>query len=360
MSIRAINDAWVIETQSTAYVLGLSPSGLLLHLYWGARLPRLEDYPQPEEPGFWAFNGPGHMAREEYPAHGGIKFVEPCLKVRFADGVRDTLLVFESAEIIEGALPELTVRLKDAHYPLTVSLHYRAHLEEDLLERWVTLENQGEALEIERVWSAQWHMPAQEQYFLHHLSGRWLDEFHLQREPLGPGTKIIESRRLTTSHSHSPWFAVERGLATEDQGEVWFGALAWSGNWKLAAEVTEIQQTRVSMGLNDWDFAWRLGPGERFTTPACLAGFTREGFGSASRRFHQYVRGKVIPHGKSVHKVLYNSWEATTFDVDEASQARLAEIAAGMGVELFVMDDGWFHGRNDDHAGLGDWWPDEA
>jgi alpha-galactosidase len=200
---------------------------------------------------------------------------------------------------------------------------------------------------------------ARRTYRLTHLSGRWDDENHLQRDALSPGLKIIESRRLTTSHHHQPWFAIDGGRATEDSGEVWTGALAWSGNWKLSAEVTEFASTRVSMGLNDWDFAWQLEAGHSFTTPGSLAGYTPHGFGAASRNWHDYIRDVVLPHGHTPHKVLYNSWEATLFNVDEASQAALAEIAANLGVELFVMDDGWFHGRNWDNAGLGDWWPDE-
>ena len=100
-------------------------------------------------------------------------------------------------------------------------------------------------------------------------------------------------------------------------------------------------------------------PATSFVAPSSYAGYTAEGFGGASRRLHDFVRDTVLPHGKAIHKVLYNSWEATMFDVDEASQLRLADLAADMGVELFVVDDGWFHGRNDDSAGLGDWWPDE-
>ncbi|HEY8742074.1 MAG TPA: alpha-galactosidase, partial [Chloroflexota bacterium] len=159
-------------------------------------------------------------------------------------------------------------------------------------------------------------------------------------------------------HHHNPWFAVDHGDADEDAGAVWFGVLAWSGNWKLSAEVTDFASTRVSVGLNDWDFAWRLKGGETFDTPSSFAGFTAAGFGGASRTLHNFIRDNILPHGDTLHQVLYNSWEATHFDVDEQSQGDLAELAASMGIELFVMDDGWFSGRQRDTAGLGDWWPD--
>jgi alpha-galactosidase len=278
----------------------------------------------------------------------------------FADDVRDVVLEFQDFDVAASPQPTLALRLKDVYYPLQVTLHYRVHEEYDLIERWVTLENLGDApMLIERLFSAKWTLPRGDNYSLTHMYGRHIDEFHMKREALTPGLKVIESRRIITSHRASPWFAVDRG-ANEEQGEVWFGTLAWSGNFKITAEVTEFASTRLSIGLNDWDFAWKLMPGEPFTTPSAISGYTKNGFGTASRIFHDYVRDEILPYGKILHKVLYNSWEATLFDVDEASQSKLAEIAAQMGVELFVMDDGWFHKRNLDNAGLGDWFTDKV
>jgi alpha-galactosidase len=357
MPIHSHNQGWVLETRTTAYAFGLNADGLLAHRYWGERLPYSGDYPPAPSPGGWAsFNNPPQLTPEEYPGYGEMKFIEPCLKVTFHDGVRDVVLKYAGEEVVGD---RLHIQLQDDYYPLRVTLEYRVHEEYDLIERSVTLHNAGDQpVTLERVWSAQWHLPVGEDYRLTHLSGRWLDEMHIQREPLKPGVKVLESRRLTSSHHHNPWFAVDRGAADEEAGEVWFGLLAWSGNWKIAAEVTDFASTRVNIGLNDWDFAWRLNGGETFSTPSSYAGYTRGGFGAASRSLHDFIRDEVLPHGDVPHKVLYNSWEATFFQVDAESQARYAEIAAGLGVELFVMDDGWFHGRNDDHAGLGDWWPD--
>jgi alpha-galactosidase len=271
------------------------------------------------------------------------------------------MLRYHSAEVRAGAVPELHVHLRDTVYPLQVTLHYRVHEAYDLIERWVTVTNAGdEPITIERIWSAHWHLPPSHRYRMTHVTGRWFDEMHLRREPLVHGTTVLESRRLTSSHHHNPWFAIDRGTADEDGGEVWFGVLAWSGNWKLSADVNDFGSTRINLGVNDWDSAWRLDGGTSFVAPSSYAGYTDEGFGGASRRLHDLVRDTILPHGpQPPHKVLYNSWEATFFAVDEASQIELAQHAAEMGVELFVMDDGWFHGRNDDTAGLGDWWPDE-
>jgi alpha-galactosidase len=364
MPIHSKSNLWVLETNHTAYVFGLDSDGRLVNTYWGERLLSFDDYPSPGYPGGWAsFSDAGQLAREEYPADTGLKYIEPCFKACYADGVRDTVLRFESAE---RAGDELRISLRDPLEALRITLCYRVHAIDDLLERWTEVTNDGGAsVTLERVFSAQWHLPRMGRpmavsYHLSHLSGRWGDEWRLSREPLRVGAKVLESRRLTTSHHANPWFAIDSGFAGEDQGELWFGALAWSGNWKLIAETTDFASTRLSLGLNDWDFAWRLKPGETFTTPAVICGYTAGGFGAASRCLHRYIRSRVLPDGSALHKVLYNSWEATYFDVTEASQAELAELAAGMGVELFVMDDGWFHGRNHDRAGLGDWWPDET
>jgi len=348
---------WILETEHTAYVFGLNEAGLLTHRYWGARLPRLADYPAAPNPQGWAsFNNPAQLTPEEYPGNNDVKFVEPAITVSFADGVRVTELQLANSEVKDETL---FIHLKDSFYPLQVTLVYRPLVEYDLIERYAILHNSGDqSIALERIFSAQWHLPYGDKYRFSHLAGRWLDEFHIIREPLTKGVKVVESRRIHTSHNHNPYFAVDRGSTDEDQGEVWFGALAWSGNWKIAAEVTDFASTRINIGLNDWDFGWELKPNTEFTTPSAYAGYTADGFGAASRTMHDFIRS-FLPHGSTPHKVLYNSWEATYFDVDVESQKRYAEIAAGLGIELFVVDDGWFHGRNLDNAGLGDWWPDE-
>lgn len=362
MPIHADNFGWIIETAATAYALGINSSGALTHRYWGVRLPVVTDYPPPLDAPQWSsFDMPPSLTPEEFPGYSSFKFSEPACKVTFADGVRDLRWRFARAEILTTPESEtLAVHLSDEYYPLSVTLHYRIRAGQDVLERWVTLRNTGPTpIQAERIFSAVWHLPVGD-FRLTHLTGRWFDEFHIRREALNYGVKVLDSRRLTTSHHHNPWFALDRGTADEDQGEVWFGALAWSGNWKITAEVTDSGATQVGIGLNDWDFVWSLAPASEFTSPIAVAGYTTQGFGGASRLLHRFVRDSIVPHRQVVHKVLYNSWEATAFDVNESGQIALAEIAAEMGVELFVMDDGWFKGRNHDHAGLGDWTPDPA
>lgn len=361
MPINHTGQTWILETQNTGYAFGINSQGLLAHSYWGKRLPNLTDYPSPPVMDKWAsFNDAAHLTPEEYPTVCGMKFTQPGIVVCFIDGVRDFRLKFESWEQVSESNPEICLSFSDEQYPVRLSLHYRLHESEDLIERWVSITNYGkEPVEIPRILSACWNFPPGDHYRLSHLTGRWNDELHLHREQLTPGVKVLESRRLTTSHHHNPWFAIDEGMATEDNGKVWFGVLAWSGNWKIEAEVTDFCSTRIHIGINDWDFNWFLKTDVTFTTPHALAGFTPNGFGAASRLIHDHIREHLLPHKRSIHQVLYNSWEATGFDVNETSQTELAKIAAEIGVELFVVDDGWFHRRNDDRSGLGDWWPDE-
>jgi alpha-galactosidase len=200
-------------------------------------------------------------------------------------------------------------------------------------------------------------LPPGEGYRLTYVSGRWAAEDQLAREPIDTGMKILESRRGNTSHNNNPWFMIDDSHASEQNGRVWFGALGWSGNWRIAVEQTPYSQVRVTGGLNTFDFAYDLKPGDSLETPPFYGGYSGSGFGGASRTLHRFEREAILPGGTTsrLRPVLYNSWEATTFAVDQAGQQALAAKAASIGVELFVMDDGWFGKRNDDHAGLGDW-----
>jgi alpha-galactosidase len=356
---------WALRSSGATYGLAVDEEGRLRHLYFGPPLPRSEDLAATDEISsplgrdrFFPWESPGGPnERYEYPAWGGMYYHEPCFKATFDDGVRDMRLVYEGHDMRgdEGA-PELVVTLRDPHYPLRVYLHYRLFEELDLLERYAVVENAGQVpVALEQVLSAAWHLPRGRDYRLTYLAGRFAGETQIWRETVSLGKRVLESRRGNTSHHANPFFAVDRGTATEERGEVWFGALGWSGNWKIAVEYDAWGVLQVSGGINDFDFAWHLEGGEAFETPSFVGGYTEGGFGQASRNLHHHARDHVLPHERP-RPVLYNSWEATYFDINEEVQGRLAEKAASLGVELFVVDDGWFGERNDDRRGLGDWW----
>lgn len=361
--------SWVLTTDQAAYVLGLTADGRLQHRYWGERLPYHTDYPGlGERKASYAVEG--HvLPSDEYPAWGGFLYTEPCLKVTFADGVRDLVLVYShhSQEVGQEGLPVLVITLKDSFYPLEVDLHYKVVPQYDLIQRWTVIRNTGrEWVDVEAALSAAWQLPTLRDgsYRLTHLSGRWNSETQVRHAVLTDGCKTLESRRGLTSAEANPFFAIDilapdGTRASEEVGQVWFGALGWSGNWKIAVEhVSDPVRAYVAGGINDFDFRWRLNPGEAFVTPPFIGGYTAQGFGQASRNLHLYQLDYLLPrsHAKQLRQVLYNSWEAVAFEVTEEKQLQLAERAGRLGVELFVVDDGWFGQRHHDRAGLGDWY----
>lgn len=352
---------WALQNRGATYGLGIDGEGRLRHLYHGPLLTRIQDLADPDSRPISSPHEPpgGPNVRYEYPAWGGIYYREPCLKATLSDGVRDVNLVYDGHEIREdGKTPGLVIGMRDPNYPLLVRLCYRLFEEENLVERRAVLENKGDVpIRLEQALSAAWHLPRWNGYRLSHLAGKWAGETRIFRETLTPGKKVLESRRGHTSHHSNPFFAVDGGDATEESGEVWFGALAWSGNWKICAENDVYGFAQISGGINDFDSSWLLEGRESFETPAFVGGYTGKGFGMMSRALHRHIRKRVLPDGAgAVRPVLYNSWEATTFDVSEEGQAALSEKAARIGAELFVVDDGWFGARNDDTTGLGDWY----
>lgn len=348
---------WVLTTEHASYVMGLNERGELQFLYWGGKLTGDGDlsaaHSRPEAA---SFNSSETMTNLEYPGWGGEYYNEPSLKVTLADGDRDLVLKYVSYEIHGNVL---TVRLKDIQYNLFVTLVYRVFPQNDIIEKYTVIENHTpQVVTLESAQSGVWYVPRGSQYRLTYLTGRWAGEDQVIQEPMNPGKKVLESRRGATSHELNPWFALDNGDADEQHGRVWFGALGWSGNWKLVVEDTPpAHQVRVTGGFNDFDFSWPLKPGESLKTPAYYGGFSDRGFGGASRLMHRFELSEILPghpHPR-IRPVLYNSWEATEFNVNQAGQEALAAKAAKLGVELFVMDDGWFGERNNDHAGLGDW-----
>jgi alpha-galactosidase len=349
---------WLLSTVYNSYVLAVGPHGELQHLYWGRPLQSESDITPPGVVHDISAVDPFQMLiNEEYPSWGGPLYEEPALKITREDGDRDLVLRYVSHRIQQN---DLEVELKDIRDPIEVTLHYRVYPHYGVVRRYTTIRNgTKQALTIESAQSAAWYLPQGTGYQLTYLSGRWAAEMQINHEPIHQGMKILESRKGHTSHNLNPWFAIDASDAAEESGNVWFGALAWSGNWRITVEQTPYEQVRVTGGFNTFDFAYPLRPGEALDTPAFFAGMTSEGWGGASRLMHRFERDEILPGGvkSRLRPVLYNSWEATEFNVDQAGQESLADKAAKLGVELFVMDDGWFGKRNNDKAGLGDWYP---
>ncbi|MGW0531236.1 alpha-galactosidase [Streptomyces sp. NPDC003032] len=357
IEVGADGRTWLLSGPTSSYALRLTERDELLHLYWGARiaLPDAEALaaePPPPERGFESpLDG-----REEYPVEGGPRFVRPALSVR-DDTVRGTEWRHTGSAAHDD---ELQVHFRDPLHHLRVTLIYR--LRGDVIERFAVLTHEGDyrtrPLELLRADSATWTLPRRERWRLSQLHGRWAAESRLVRSDITYGEKTIGSRRGHTGHQHLPWVALDAEGADEEHGEVYSCALAWSGSWRIAVQQLPDGVVQITGGLgHDDSGATVLAPGTATVTPVFAGLWSGEGFGGASRTWHAYQREHVIPDADTVRPVLYNSWEATGFDISEEQQRALAHKAAGLGVELFVVDDAWFGGRTGDRSGLGDWTP---
>ena len=346
-----------IDAADTTYAIGINEAKQVQTLYWGKRLATSDHLAAAHaERGASSFDPPLDTTPHEYVGWGGPLYVEPDLKITFPDGNRDLVLQYVSHRI-DGN--ELFIRMKDISSEVYVTLDYQADAETGILRRSAEIEDRTDApVTIEQVFSATWNLPRGTDYRLRYLTGRWAAEWNVQEQPIHPGKTVLESRRGSTGAQNNPWFAIDHVSSNDpEHGSVWFGALAWSGSWEITVEQDQVQQVRVSGGPNSFDFAYKLEKGQTFRTPYFYGGYSSEGIGGASRLMHRLEIDSILPRAPHppLRPVLYNSWEATEFNVNEAGQMALAEKAASIGVERFVMDDGWFGERNNDHAGLGDW-----
>ncbi len=349
---------WIIRTKSSVYQIAVADDGIVIPVYYGpagyySELNNIRTQVNPKV---------GSSIRE-VPFRGGYNNQTPAVEAVFPDGVRDANLVYDNHSEYSPIAGEHTLRidLKDSYYDLRISLNFKVYPERDIIEKWLTLENTGtKPILLENVQSASIWLQGDE-YDLYHLSGKWGHECLLQRTRLTQGVKTLQTRAMR-SHLNPPWFAVAPSSGvTETEGQIWFGGLQWSGNWRLDFEKMHSGHVQIVGGINFWDSSWTLDPGETFTTPKAIFGFSPDGMGGASRRMHEHVRKTILrpAYRDKLRPVLYNSWYATTFHVNEKQQIALAQVAKDIGVELFVIDDGWFKGRKHDRAGLGDWTVDK-
>lgn len=327
--------------------------------------------------------------RDEFLTFGDITYHEVSLKASFASlpgapaahealhlPIRDVRLRYAGHEIVTDAQPGLApthglptsdstpretlrVTLCDPSQPFSVTLCYRLTPEHDVLERWCELENGGQdPISIEALDFGVLHLPRGTTEMTS-VYGNWAREFTTQRERLPVGSRVIEQRGVQTGHASNPFFlANQPGQAWEEAGVVYFGALAFSGSWRITAEHLSSGDVRIHGGYNPFDFHLELQPGQRHVTPAWVCGVSNDGWGGASRRLHAFTRRRVLPRAPGwaeERPILYNSWEATYFDLSFDGQVELARKAGAIGVELFCVDDGWFGARRSDLAGLGDW-----
>jgi len=365
-----------------SYLIGISPAGDLHHLHWGLPLSK-----KPLETLFlewqkWAGETGHHVSREhhrrEFADFGHNDLRAPAFHLEQADSSRISEFIYVSHEITEGKpvfesgpssrvekednAQTLKITLNDELKHLVLDLYYTLYPDRGLLVRRNILTNGGqEPVHILKLSSASLDFPTAE-YNLVSFTGAWAKERQMKTRPLLPGITRLESRRGISSHDMNPFAMVTRGLASEEQGEVYGLALATSGNWLLESQIHWNGWLRLNMGLNDFDFRWRLEPGETFTSPECVMVYSGQGFSGLSLKYHRFVRDRVLRGNwkDKVRPILINNWEATYFNFKHDDILRIVKSAKEMGVELMVLDDGWFGKRDDDTSSLGDWFADKA
>ena len=368
--------AFHLRNDAISYILCVMPENALAHLYFGPRLRGLCPDAVLRAAGSGDTKNFTHQEcgldrlPQEYPAFGLGDQRDGAVEARIPDGTGGIDLRFESAEILEGkpALPGLPSTFGDGAKTLKITLsdsaaHLRAELLYTVFEdcaaivRSARIINLGEGdVELHAAMSLCLDMQGS-QWDLITLSGAWARERSVYRRPLAPGHQGVSTRCGASSLQQSPFLALARRETTEEQGEALGAALIYSGNFLAQASVYQNDAVRLRLGINPQDFAWRLAPGESFQTPKAALVYSAQGLGGMSRQFHRLWENHLLPPRwvRAHRPVLLNSWEAAYFDFDEEKLVSIAACAAQAGVELFVMDDGWFGRRDDDTTSLGDW-----
>ena len=371
-----------LHNDKVSYVLQVVRDRYLLHRYWGRPLKKFRDTapmqsidrafsPQPAAyPNERTFSL--DVLPQEYPAYGHGDYRLPAYEVRLANGTTVTELFYDHYEVTAGkpklkGLPAvyvgeneaetLHIYLQDSQGKLAVELLYTLLNDSAMLTRSARISNCGsEALDLTGAASFALDF-ADHDFDRLSLYGGHAAERSLERVPLMRGVQETGSRRGASSHQQSPFLALARKDAGETSGEVYGFSLIWSGEASFVTEVEQFGTTRVIGGINPFEFKWHLGAGESFQTPEAMLVYSDKGLNGMSQTFHQTVREHIV-RGKYQHElrpILVNNWEATYFDFDEEKIDNLAQSAADLGLELLVLDDGWFGKRNDDNSSLGDW-----
>lgn len=348
---------WTLRGTHTEYTVAVPAHGRWLELVaWGPH--GVSDGPSPV-----AYDGPvpfltaGDAAPIEYATDADRPFTGADLVIETSNGQRRVGFVHTDARI-DVDQRELAVDFADPVTGLRATVHYRVPAGTDVVQRWVELANDGtDALRVIRAGSGGFCVPTPHGALLSHQWGQWEQEFQLSHVELGHGAFSIGSSQGVPGHLHVPWLAVRD--TAEPAGPAWGIALAWTGSWEISAERDTGGLTRVRVGRQLVDGPLELAAGERLALPVATGAYSPGGLDGLARVWHTHQR-LLAADRLSPRPVLYNSWEATYFAVEAQSQLALARIAAELGVETFVVDDGWFVGRDDDTAGLGDWTPDPA
>lgn len=374
-----------LQTREASYVFGIVEDGYLVHFYYGKRIQFYGGSnaiayldrgfaPNPQgKPRTFSLD----TLPQEYPTYGNGDFRQPAYQFEFEDGSRISDLRYQTHVYCTGkpqlqglpatyTMPDdtcetLKIYLYDATAEVQVILTYSVFEEKNMITRHVQIVNEStQVVNILRCLSMNIDFRDHD-FELLTLYGAHNNEKNVDRRRLTHQIHKIESSRGTSSPHQAPYLALLRKETTETQGEVYAFNFVYSGNFVAQVQVDHYNNTRVHMGINDFDFKWQLKPGDKFQTPEVVMSYTNQGLGASSRDFHQFYLQNLCrgTFKERIRPVLINNWEATYFDFDEDKIVAIATQAQELGIELFVLDDGWFGKRNDDTTSLGDWFVNE-
>lgn len=351
-----------ISTDRTDLVLQVAENGRLYQSYLGEKLLNDADL---KELG-WSVHpaSDGSVSRrgwEVYSGSGNEDFFEPALAVTHNDGNPSTWLYYvsSSSHAVEGGV-QTDIVLRDDQYPVEVTLHYVAYPKENVIKTWSDIRHEEKKPVTLSTYATTMLYFSRPAYYLTEFSSDWAKEAQMSTQPLQFGKKVIDTKLGSRAAMHThPFFIV--GLdqpANERQGEVLMGTLAWTGNFRFTFEVDNVGNLRIIPGINPYASAYRLERDEVFTTPEFIFTLSNEGTGQGSRNLQAWARNYQLKDGKGTRLTLLNNWENTAFDFNQDILAELMKEAKDLGVDMFLLDDGWFgnkYPRKNDRAGLGDW-----
>lgn len=375
-----------LQTAKTSYIFKILENGNAGQLYYGPQIPVKKDYPNlasreehdctntltVDQSDFQL-----ELIKQEYAGLGKGDYRYPAYQITYPNGSRTSEFEYTGYEVADGKerlknMPSafddqgddsqtLTVTFKDELANLVLQLHYTVFEKEDVIVRSATFINHGqEAVTLDRALSLQLDLPDHD-YDMLQFSGSWARERHLIRTPLRSGIQSIGSLRVASSHQQNPFFALARPHTDNHQGAAFGFNFIYSGNFIDSVEVDQFDTTRVLVGINPDDFGWKLANGESFQTPEAVMTYTSDGLNQMSQQLGAFYQDHLINQhfAHQDRPILINNWEATFMDFNEAKLMKIVDQADKLGIEMFVLDDGWFGHRDDDKSSLGDWFVDQ-
>jgi alpha-galactosidase len=350
-----------IESADYAIVLQQDQAQRLRQVYMGPKLTQPSEYAAIAQQ--LRYDGTNEdVFNHAYTPSGTWNIAEPALQILHADGNPATELTYVShaTETISEGVTVTTIDLIDSVYKTEVRLHYQVYLAENVFEQWTTIKNgESEAISLQKYASANLYF-RDDAFLLTHYHGSWAEEMQPETHALTHGIKVLDSKLGTRANLYGPptFLLAFDQEAQEESGKVLLANLAWSGNYRFDFEVDRYDNLRLIAGANPYAAAYQLSEGEGFETPHFIWTYSEKGKGDASRNMHRWARTHRLYDGQGERLTLLNNWEATYFDFDEKKLVGLFDGAAELGVDLFLLDDGWFankYPRNSDRSGLGDW-----